>query len=79
MFAQTPSGNSCLTHLQSALLQSDTDFSCVSLVLLLPADRDGEIKHGEHVRPLPFDVEVSDDGGSDGGVTGLPDSDQASS
>lgn len=43
-----------------------------------PADRDGEVKHREHICPLLLDVEVGDDGGSNGGVAGLPDSDQAS-
>lgn len=41
----------------------------------LPADRDGKIKDGQHVGPLLIDIEVSDDGGSDGGVAGLTDSD----
>ena len=46
--------------------------------LLLPANRNGEVEDGEHVGPLALDVEVGDDGGGDGGVAGLPDSDQAS-
>ncbi len=50
-----------------------------SVLLNLPADGDGKIENGEHVRPLSLDVEVSDDGGSDGGVTGLSDSNQTSS
>lgn len=44
-----------------------------------PAHRDGKIKDREHICPLPLDVEVSDDGGGDGGVAGLSDSDQAAS
>lgn len=56
--------------------------SLVTFILIIinpPADRNGKIKDGEHVGPLPLHVEVGDDGGSDGGVTGLADSDQTSS
>lgn len=49
---------------------------CV-LVLFLPANWDGKVEDGEHLGPLLLDVQVSDDGGSDGGVAGLPDADQA--
>lgn len=44
-----------------------------------PADRDGKIEDREHICPLLLYIEVSDDGGSDGGIAGLPDSDQTSS
>lgn len=43
----------------------------------LPANRDGEVEDGEHVGPLALDVEVGDDGGSDGGVAGLAHTHQA--
>lgn len=43
----------------------------------LPADRDGKVEDGEHVGPFALDVEVGNDGGSDGGVAGLAHADQA--
>ena len=42
-----------------------------------PAHRDGKVEHAEHPTPLVCHEEVSDEGGCDGGVTGLPDPHQA--
>lgn len=44
-----------------------------------PADGDGKIEDGEHICPLLLNIEVSDDGGSNGGVAGFSNSDQTSS
>lgn len=42
-----------------------------------PAHRDGKIEDTEHPASLVSHKEVSDEGGGDGGVTGLPDPHQA--
>lgn len=42
-----------------------------------PAHRDGKVEHAEHPTPLVCHEEVSDEGGRDGGVTGLPNPHQA--
>lgn len=42
-----------------------------------PAHRDSKVKHTEHPTPLVRHEEVSDEGGCDGGVTGLPNPHQA--
>ena len=44
-----------------------------------PAHWDGEVEHAEHLTPLVGHEEVGDEGGCDGGVTGLPDPHQAPS
>lgn len=42
-----------------------------------PAHRDSKVEHTEHPAPLVCHEEVSDEGGRDGGVTGLPNPHQA--
>lgn len=42
-----------------------------------PAHRDGEVEDAEHPTPLVCHEEVGDQGGRNGGVTGLPDPHQA--
>lgn len=64
---------------QENIHSTDSLVTFILIIINTPADRNGEIKDGEHVGPLPLHVEVGDDGGSDGGVTGLADSDQTSS
>lgn len=69
-------------HSQSILLLHPTKLRKIIRkweVLPPPADGDGEIEECEHVCPRLLYIEISNDGGRDGGVTGLPDSDQTSS
>lgn len=47
--------------------------------MLPPAHGNGEVKDGQHVGPFLLDEQISDDGGSDCGITGLPDTHQAPS
>lgn len=42
-----------------------------------PAHRDGKVENAEHPTPLVCHEEVGDQGGRNGGVTGLPDPHQA--
>lgn len=47
--------------------------TCYAIVCLSPAHRDGKVKNREHGGSLLLDEEICDDGGSNGGVTGLTD------
>lgn len=49
---------------------------CVSVCVVPPAHWDCKVENGQHVGPRLLDEQVSDDGGSNGGVTGFPNTHQ---
>jgi len=44
----------------------------------IPSNRDGKVEDGQHPGPGFLDEHVTDDGGRDSGVAGLPNADYSS-